>query len=125
MLSAIFNRTLRPFGMPPIRAGNIAPPVVVIAEVDASPGFLKDDRRRLEHLRQSSRIIFRFGRTLSDSDVVRRLNKARELIVGYRESVDPEALNRRGVRRRLFGIVIIGSNLESAAGDPDHLSAGS
>src|SRR5690349_14756046 len=101
--------------MSPVCAGNIGPPVVMIAEINAPLRFLKDDGRRLEHLRQSSRIVFRLWRTLSDSDMVRGFNKAGELLVGYRVSVDPEALNRGGVRRRLFGIMTIRSHLENAA----------
>src|SRR5215469_4565654 len=108
--------------MPPVRAGNIGPPVVMISEIDAPLRFLKNYRRRFEHLGQSSRIVFRLWRTLGDSDMVRCFNKACELLVGYRVSVDPEALNGRGVHRRLFGIMAVRSHLESAAGNPGHVS---
>src|SRR5689334_23752653 len=111
--------------MSPICAGNIGPPVVMIAEINARLRFLKDNRRRLKHLRQSSRIVLRLGRTLSDSDMVRGFNKAGELLVGYRVSVDPEALNRGGVRRRLFGIMTIRSHPESATSNPHHAWVGS
>src|SRR5262249_52910052 len=74
---------------------------------------------------QSSRIVFRLWRTLGDSDMPRCFNKASELLVGYRVSGDPEALNARAVRRRLFGIMMVGSHRECVAGNPHHARVGS
>src|SRR6184192_1394140 len=51
-------------------------------------------------------------------------NEFRKLLVSNLVLVDPEALDCRNVRWTLLGIVMIGSHLERAAGDPDHFIRG-
>ena len=76
---------------------------------------------KLQHLRQGPRVVFGSRWTLRGGDVLCCLNKARKLLVRDLVLVDPETCDSCRVRRRLFRVVMIGSHLECATRNPDHV----
>jgi hypothetical protein len=75
---------------------------------------------RLEHFRQSARVIGWVRRTLGDGSVAGGGDKGGELPVGDGGLVNQEATNRDFVDRRFFRIMAIGPHMEGTAGDPPH-----
>src|SRR5215469_8502227 len=51
-----------------------------------------------------------------------RVDERLELSVRHRRAVDPEAIDRGAMRRRLLGIMVVGSHTERATGNPDHVT---
>src|SRR5215469_570065 len=51
-----------------------------------------------------------------------RVDEGLELSVRHRRAVDPEAIDRDAVRRRLLRIMVVGSHTERATGNPDHVT---
>src|SRR3984957_19609575 len=72
-------------------------------------------------MRKRAGIVFRIGRNLGEGLVSCRLHELLELPVRHRSAVDPEAVDRNPMRRRLLGIVMVRSHAECTAWDPDHV----
>ncbi len=81
----------------------------------------EDEAASLQHLRLGPGIVLGVGRNLGPGDMAGRLDEAPELRVGDRCGVDPEAVDRNGVRRRFFRIMVARAHAESAAGNPNHV----
>src|SRR5262245_20258545 len=54
-------------------------------------------------------------------DVASRVDEPAELATGHRRSFDPEPIDADAMNWRLFGIMLVGSHAEGAAGNPDHV----
>src|SRR5215831_8107218 len=51
-----------------------------------------------------------------------RVDEGLELSVRHWRAVDPEAIDRDAMRRRLLRIMVVGSHAERATGNPDHVT---
>src|SRR5262249_23499732 len=118
---SLLQRTAWPQRIPPVRAGQIGPPVKVIAEVNAMTRFLENDRAGHEHSRQCPWIIIGIQWTFRDREVARRLYKTIELLIGDRALIHPEAIDGYVMSRGFFWIVIIRSHKKGSTRDPHHV----
>ena len=73
-------------------------------------------------MRQRAGIILRIGRNLRKGDVAGRLDEFFELPVRDRYAVDEERIDRHGMDRRLFGIMLVRPHPEGTTGNRDHTS---
>ncbi len=118
---APLDRRVGTLGVAPVCAGDVRPPVVVIAQIDAFRRLAKHDRRRDQQRRIGAGVCGRVGDALAQRDVSGRVDEARELGVRHEPAVDPEAVDGDGVRRPFFRVVLVGTHAERAARDPGHL----
>ena len=81
----------------------------------------EDQRRGFEHVRQRAGIVLRLRPFLGECHVPGFVDEFAELPVGNGSPIDPEAAHRNRMNRRLFGIMLVGSHAERAAGYPDHV----
>jgi len=121
VLLPIFDRTILPFGMPPVGPGNALPPVEMIAQIDARRRFAKHNRGRLKRLGFGTRIIFRSGGALGERHIFRFLNEMCKALICYRVLFDPKARHSLRVYWLFLRIVSIGSHLKRATRNPNRL----
>ena len=81
----------------------------------------KDERARLEHVRQRARIILRPRRDLGERHVLRRVDELAELAVCHWRAVDPKCADADPMRWGFLGIVYVRTHAEFAARDEDHI----
>ena len=121
MIVQAVDVALRPVRMPPIRALQEPPPFAPIFQIDRMIRRREHQRAGIEHVRQRAGIAFWIGRNFGKGDVPGGADELLELPVGHRRAVDPEAVDGDAMDRRFFGIMLIGSHAERAAGNPDHV----
>src|SRR5687768_11504133 len=78
------NAALWAFGVAPISAGDVCPPVAEIAQIDRTEGFLEDERTRYEQGRVGAGIERRVRRLFGEGDMPCLCHKSRELGDGHR-----------------------------------------
>src|SRR5215469_17430568 len=93
MRVARLERAFGAFGMAPVCAVHILPPLAPIAQIDRPARWSKDHRAWYERLGGSTRKIFWIEWALRYRDVSCRVDEAREFIVCDRMYVDPKACN--------------------------------
>ena len=91
-------------------------------QIDNAVRRQEHQRAGIEHVRQRAGIVLRVRRNLGERDVTGLFYEFLELPVRHRRAVDPEAIDRHAMDRRLFGIVVVGSHAERAAGNEDHFT---
>src|SRR4029077_11603546 len=64
------QRACRSLRMPPVRSGNVYPPVVTVSQVHPLARFIENDGGWHEQFRFSSWVILRFRRSLGERDVL-------------------------------------------------------
>src|SRR5262249_22688678 len=92
MFRETFQRTARSARMSPTRARYVSPPVEMVLQINWNRRLVKDHRRRHEHLRQRTGIVFRSRRAFSRRHVISLFNKPAELRIGNGELVHPETI---------------------------------
>ena len=120
MALATVQRALRPFRVPPVGPAAPRPPLVGVVQVDRPGRGLEHDRAGEEEVGLSAGITLGFGHLLCDRHVPGRLHEPRELEVGDRVLVEPEAPDRHVADGRLLRIVVLGAHGERAARNPAH-----
>jgi hypothetical protein len=112
---------LWPVRMPPIRALEITPPLAEISQIDRMIWRRENQRAGIEHMRQRAGILFWIGRNFRKCFMPGGADEFLELPIGHRRAIDPEAVDRDAMDRRLFRVMPIGSHAERAAGDENHV----
>ena len=84
------DRTARSIGPPPVGAKFECPPLAPVVHIDRMLRRIENQRARLEHVRQSARIVLRIRRDLGEGDIAGRLHEIAEFAVGNWSPVDPE-----------------------------------
>ena len=105
----------------PVGAPHVGPPVVGIARVDRSRGFLEHDGRRLEHLRRRAGIVFGLGGLFDERDVARLVDEAPEVGVRDRARVHPEAVHRDGMGGSFLRVMFVRTHEERSPGNAQHV----
>src|SRR5215204_5717788 len=118
------HRAARPLWLPPPGSLHVLPPVRDLAQLDLTRGLHEDKRAGVEHLRKCPRIVCWIRRQLGGGDVTGGFHEVTEALVGDRNSVHPESVNRDPVHWTLFGIGLLGSHAERAPGNPYHVGKG-
>src|SRR5262245_40241205 len=108
--------------MPPVGALHEGPPLAPVPEIGDAAWRHEHQRAGIDHVRQRAGILLRVGRNLRRGYVAGGLHEFLELPVRHRRAVDPETIDRHTVRWRLFGIVMVRSHAERAAGNEDHVA---
>ena len=91
-----------------------------VAQVDRMARRREHQRAGVDHVRQRAWIVLRVRRDFGEGDVAGGADERLELPVGHRRAVDPEAIDRDAMDRRLFRVVPVRPHAERAAGDHDH-----
>ncbi len=81
---------VRPGRVTPVGSEGPLPPLAPVIQPNRPGGGHENQRRRLQHLRQRTRIILRPGRHFGDGHIAGCFHKRGELPVGHRRPVDPE-----------------------------------
>ena len=110
-------------GLSPVRAEPEIPPLRPVGQRNRVGRWAKDQRARLQHVRQGSSIVLGLGCDLGERDVARRLDEMPELTVLHRRAFDPERIDGDAVHGRFLGIMTVGPHAEGAALDADHVRA--
>src|SRR5262245_4028510 len=84
-------------------------------------GRREHQRAGLEHVRQRARIVLRVRLDLREGDVAGGVDELAELAVRHRRAVDEEAIDGDAMDRRLLRIMMVGSHVEGATRNPDHV----
>src|SRR5262245_2323088 len=121
VVGASFERAGRSLRVTPISAGYVAPPVVVVPEIDTLPRLLEYYRSGYKQLGLSAWVVRSVRRTLRQRDVASGLDKALELGVGDGVRIHPEALDRNCMCGRFLWIMMVRAHQEGATGDPYHI----
>ena len=117
------DRTARSVGPSPVGTELECPPLVPAVRIDCMLRWIENQRARLEHVRQSARIIIRIWHDLGEGDIAGRIDEFAELAVCNWNAIDPERVDRHAMNWRLVRIVPVRSHAERTAGNPDHVSA--
>src|SRR4029078_8867274 len=92
MILLTFNIALRTEGVTPVRAFDVAPPLIMIVEWHFVIGRRENHCTCHEILLLCSREFFFCGSAFSNCDVIRRPNELLKLRVGNRSRVHPESI---------------------------------
>jgi hypothetical protein len=106
--------------VPPVGARHIRPPLVRVGQRHRVIRAAEHRRGRRQQLRPGPRVASRVGRALGHRDVPGGPDETAELGIGHRMRVDPEAVDRDRMRRRLLRVVVVGAHPERAARYPNH-----
>lgn len=98
-----FQRARRSLGVAPVGPGNIRPPLIAVAQVDALFGFLKSDGSGHKQLRLRSWIIVWIRHALGGCHMLGRFDKSAELLVGHGVRVHPKSVDGDLVAGASFG----------------------
>ena len=82
-------------------------------------GRRKDERARIEHVRQGLRIVLGVRLPFGDGDVACGADEIAELAIGDGRPIHPECIDAHPVDRRFFRVVPVRSHPERAARYPD------
>src|SRR5262245_7780256 len=94
------------------------------SEIHTAPRFAEHHGTGIEHLRESSWVIFGSRQNFSVGTVTRGGQKAYKLRIGHGRTVVPETVVCHPVSGRLLGIVLVRIHEERACRDPDHSGRG-
>ena len=117
------DRTAWSVGPSPVGTELECPPLVPAVGIDCMLRWIENQRARLEHVRQSARIIIQIWHDLGEGDIAGRIDEFAELAVCNWNAIDPERVDRHAMNWRLVRIVPVRSHTERTAGNPDHVSA--
>ena len=115
------DRTARAVRPAPVGAEFEPPPLRPVVEIDRALRRRKDERARLQHVRQRARVILSPGRDLGEGDVVGGVDELTELAVRHRRAIDPEPVDADPMDRRFLRIVPVRAHAEFAARHEDHV----
>lgn len=107
--------------MPPISAGDILPPGIMIIEADILGWGGEDDRAGHEVFGWSIGEISWVGFAFGDCDVTGGTNEFFELFIGDLGFIDPKAIESDVVDRLFVGLAGGGAHGEGSARNPSHL----
>src|SRR5215469_12823545 len=124
MRVARLERAFGAFGMAPVCAVHILPPLAPVAQVDGPARRSKDHRPGHERLGRGTWKIFWVEWALCNRDITCGVDEAREFIVRDRMDVDPKAFNGLFVDRSLLRIEAMRPHAERTAGYPLHAQLG-
>ena len=109
------------FGMLPVRARCVAPPLQRIVERDGHRGGDEDGGARHEFVSRNARIVSRIERTFSDRHVSRGFDEPLERGVRHRRAVHPETVDRDEMHgERVRHAAVLTPHPECAARNPRH-----
>ena len=111
----------RPFGVAPVCPRGPGPPVLYVRKVHRPGRPRKDERSRYQQFRDGAEVVGGVGRPFRPRYVARRFHEPAELRHRYRVLIDPEPVDGDVMDGALFGVKILRSHQELAAGDPDHV----
>src|SRR5690606_28393110 len=94
----------------PVGAKSEFPPAAPVIQSNRFSGGIKDERSRLQHVRQGTRIIFRLRGDLRESHVVGCLDEFAKLRIRHRRLVHPETVYRNAMDGSFFGIMPVRSH---------------
>src|SRR5258708_2320361 len=104
----------------PVGAEFVLPPLSPVTQVHSLLGRCEDKRASLEHVRQRTRIILRFGCNFGKGDVAGRIDELAELAIGNGYAVHPEPVHCNAVDRRFLWIVPIRTHAKRATWYIEH-----
>lgn len=114
------DRALRTTRMAPIGARSVDPPIIDIARINPPLWSLEHDRSGDQQFRNGTGIVFGAGCPLGKRNVVRSGDEMNKFGIGYRVTVDSEAVYDDAMSRRFFWIVLIGAHHVTTARNPFH-----
>ena len=121
VIAPLFEAAAGAFGMLPVRARRVAPPLQRIVERHRRRRGDEDGGAGHQFVARHTGIVFGIERTLGDGHVSRGLHEPLELGVGHRRAVHPEAVNRDEMHReRIRHPAVLAPHPERAAGHPHH-----
>src|SRR5437667_6197250 len=125
-----FNVAFRSLRVPPVRAFDVAPPVIMISESDLVISRCEHDAAGDKIFGRRSRKFFFCRRSFRDRHVALRFDEFLELLVCHRRCIHPESIYANAVNgsrvvrrhRHLVRAMAIrrGAHRELTAGNPDH-----
>ena len=117
----IAARSLR---APPARAGRPPPPLAEVPQVDRPGRAHEDHRPGHEVLRRGPGEVGGVERALGDRPVAGGVDEGGVGGVGDGRARHPDRADLDVARRRLLGVVVVGSHAEGAPRHPDHVVRG-
>src|SRR5882762_3964623 len=110
----------RTVGTTPVSAEFERPPLSPVAQVHSLFGRCEDQRACLEHMWQSTWIVFRVRCNFGEGDVAGRVNELAELAIGDRCAVHPEFGHANTMDRRFLRIMPVRTHAIGAARHIQH-----
>ncbi len=111
----------RSFWVLPARAGDVVPPVPVVAEVHRAARPAKDERAGDQQVRIGLRVVRGVERPFGQGHVIGLAHETPEFGDRHGMLVDPEAVDPDLVHGPFLGVELVRAHEEFATLDPDHV----